>query len=147
MALNEIRTYEVCMAICRCKIFSFAQWLFDIVLMKRYEGWYTSSINVIYNCPQWRYNSVINIAMASQITSLTIVYSFIQAKIKESIKLHVTGLCDGNSPVTGALSAQMASNAGKMFPFDDVIMESLQSAAVSETSTVMCGPHKYIAIY
>ena len=37
-------------------------------------------------------------AMASQITSLTIVDStFIQAQIKQNIK---AGLCAGNSPVT-----------------------------------------------
>ena len=36
---------------------------------------------------------------------------FIQAQIKENIKLRVTGLCAGNSPVTGEFSAQMASNA------------------------------------
>ena len=45
----------------------------------------------------------------------------------------VTGLCAGNSPGTGELPAQMASNAEyvcpdkwpvtrNMFPFDDVIM-------------------------
>ena len=50
--------------------------------------------------------------MASQITSLTIVYStFFQAQIKEKSKLHGTGLCAGNSPVTGEFPAQMASNA------------------------------------
>ena len=36
---------------------------------------------------------------------------FIQAQIKENTKLRVTGLCAGNSPVTGEFSAQMASNA------------------------------------
>ena len=37
-------------------------------------------------------------------------------------KPRVTGLCVGNSPVTGEFPAQKASNA-KMFPFDDVIMK------------------------
>ena len=36
---------------------------------------------------------------------------FIQAQIKENIKLRLTGLCAGNLPVTGEFSAQMASNA------------------------------------
>ena len=40
--------------------------------------------------------------IASQITSLTIVYWS---------KLRVTGLCVGNSPGTGEFPAQMASNA------------------------------------
>ena len=44
-------------------------------------------------------------AMASQITSLAIVYS------TETSKLGVTGLCDGNSPVSGEFPAQRASNA------------------------------------
>ena len=45
-------------------------------------------------------------AMASQITSLTIVYStVIEAEIKENIK------APGNSPVTGEFPAQIASIA------------------------------------
>ena len=42
-------------------------------------------------------------------------------------KLRVTGLCVGNSPVTGEFPAQMASNA-EMLPFDDVINESYYSS-------------------
>ena len=37
----------------------------------------------------------------------------------ETSKLRVTGLCEGNSPVTGEFPAQMASNA-ENFPFDVV---------------------------
>ena len=48
-------------------------------------------------------------AMASQITSLTIVYS--RRRSKKPLKLRVTGLCEGNSPVTGEFPAQRASNA------------------------------------
>ena len=56
------------------------------------------------------YNDVIMSAMASQITSLTIVYStvYLGADKKES-KLRVTGVCVGNSPVRR-----------KMFPFDAI---------------------------
>ena len=52
-------------------------------------------------------------AMASQITSLTIVYATVQpgADKKQTSKLRVTGLCAGNSPVTGEFPAQMASDA------------------------------------
>ena len=50
--------------------------------------------------------------MASQITSLTIVYSTVYSGAdKKKSKLRVTGLCAGNSPVTGEFPAQMASNA------------------------------------
>ena len=64
--------------------------------------------------------------MASQITSLTIVYStFIQAQIKENIKVPRHWLCEGihrwpvNSPHKGPVM-------WKMFPFDDVIMTHQQ---------------------
>ena len=47
--------------------------------------------------------------MASQITSVSIVYLFDQAK--KISKLRDAGLCEGNSPVTCEFPAQMASNA------------------------------------
>ena len=54
------------------------------------------------------YSDVIMGAMASQITSLTnCLFRRISKKIS---KLRVTGLCVGNSPVTGEFLAQMASN-------------------------------------
>ena len=61
--------------------------------------------------------------IASQITSLTIVYSTVysgadQRKHQSSASLAFVW---GNSPGTGEFPAQMASNA-EMFPFDDVIM-------------------------
>ena len=53
------------------------------------------------------YNDVIMSAMA------LFTQPFIQAQIKENIKARVTGLCAGNSPVTGEFPAQRASNAEK----------------------------------
>ena len=51
-------------------------------------------------------------AMVSQITYLTIVYSTVYSRLrsKKTPKLRVTGLCEGNSPVTGEFPAQKASN-------------------------------------
>ena len=50
--------------------------------------------------------------LASQVTSLTIVYSTVHSGADQKTpKLRVTGLCAGNSPVTGEFPAQMASNA------------------------------------
>ena len=51
-------------------------------------------------------------AMASQITSLTIVYLTVYS-VTDQIEhqLCVTGLCEGNSPVTGEFPAKRASNA------------------------------------
>ena len=62
------------------------------------------------------YSDVIMSAMASQITSLTMVYStvYLGADQKTS-KLRATGLYEGNSPMTGEFPAQRASNAEKVF--------------------------------
>ena len=59
------------------------------------------------------YNDVIMSAMASQITSPTIVYSTVYSRrrSKKTSKLRVTALCEGNSPVTGELPEEMANNA------------------------------------
>ena len=62
--------------------------------------------------------------MVSQITGVLTVYSPVCSgadKKTKTSKLRVTGLCEGNSPVTGEFPTQKASNA-EMFPFDDVIM-------------------------
>ena len=52
-------------------------------------------------------------ARASQITNLTIVYSTVysRARSMETSKLRISGLCAGNSPVTGEFPAQRSSNA------------------------------------
>ena len=55
------------------------------------------------------YSDVIMDAMASQITSIIIVYS--GAYQRKKSKLRVTGFCAGNSPVIGEFPAQIASNA------------------------------------
>ena len=59
------------------------------------------------------YGDVMMGTMASQITSLTIVYSIVNqgADQRKHQKLRLTGLCAGSSPVTGEFPAQMASNA------------------------------------
>ena len=51
-------------------------------------------------------------AIASQITSLTIVFStvYVDTDKKKTSKLRVTGLCAGNSPEAGEFPAQMASD-------------------------------------
>ena len=60
----------------------------------------------------WHDSDVMMGTMASQITSLTIVYStFIRRRSKKTSKFHVTGLCEGNSLMTGEFPAQKASNA------------------------------------
>ena len=50
-------------------------------------------------------------AIASQITTLTIVYSIVHwGPDKKTPKLRVTGLCEGTSSVTDEFPAQMASD-------------------------------------
>ena len=50
-------------------------------------------------------------AMVSQILMIFLLNRLFKAQIKETSKLRVTGLCEGNSPVTGKFPAQRASNA------------------------------------
>ena len=58
------------------------------------------------------YCDVIMGAMASEITSLTIVYSNVHSSRSEKTsKLRVTDLCEGNSPMTSEFPTQRASNA------------------------------------
>ena len=55
------------------------------------------------------YNDVIMSAIASQITSVAIVYS--RRRSKRTSNLRVTALCAGNSLVTGKFPVQRVSNA------------------------------------
>ena len=58
-------------------------------------------------------NGVVMSALASQITSLTIVYLTVYSRrrSKKTSKLRVTGLCAGSSSLTGEFPAQRASYA------------------------------------
>ena len=62
-------------------------------------------------------NDAIMSTMASQITSLTIVYStvYLRRRLKKTSKLRVTGLCEGNSPAIGEFPAQRACNAENVY--------------------------------
>ena len=68
---------------------------------------------------QWRHNG--RDGVSNQQSRDCLLYRLFRRRSKKASKLRVTGLCAGNSPVTGEFPAQMASNA-EMFPFDDVIM-------------------------
>ena len=82
----------------------------------------------IFGTQSWyyfHYSDVIMSTMAPQINGVSIVCSTVGSgedkTIKQVSKLRVTGLCAGNSPVTGEFPAQRPLTR-KMFPFDDVIM-------------------------
>ena len=87
------------------------------------------------------YNDVMINAMASQITSLTIVYStaYSRRRSKKTSKLRVTGLCERNSPVTGEFPAQRA-----MFQFDDVIMYQQEWEIQSGFEKIGCLHNTYL---
>ena len=75
---------------------------------------------------------VIMTTMASQITSLTVVYStvYFRRRSKKTSKPRVTGLCAGNSP--GPVnSPHKGTVTRKMFPFDDVIMMAADAVALA----------------
>ena len=77
----------------------------------------TRTILPVPSRSRWRssshYNDVIMSTMASQISSLAIVYLTVNSRCisKKISKLRVTGLCEGNLPVTCEFPAQRASNA------------------------------------
>ena len=68
---------------------------------------------------QWRQNGLDGVSNHQTAMVYSSVYSgadqfiqpFIQAQVKETSTLHVTGLCGGSSPVTDEFPPQMASNA------------------------------------
>ena len=93
-------------------------------VLKRYGTILTKAAEIAFdvekstcNSSYIHYNDVIMSAMASQVTSLTIVYSTVYSsrRSKKTSKLRVTGLCAVNSPHKGPVTR-------KTFPFDDVIM-------------------------
>ena len=57
------------------------------------------------------YYDFITGGMASQITSLAVVYRLLRHRSKKTPQLRVTGLCEGNSPMAGEFPAQRSSNA------------------------------------
>ena len=70
-------------------------------------------------------SDVIMSAMASQITGVSVVCSIVcsNKKSKKTSKLSVTGLCEGNPPMTAGFLLQRASNAENVSIIsDDVIM-------------------------
>ena len=68
---------------------------------------------------QWRHNEPTGVSNHRRIECL--FNRLFRGRSKKTSKLRVTGLCEGNSPMTGEFPTQRASNA-EMFPFDDVIM-------------------------
>ena len=70
---------------------------------------------------QWRHNGSDGVSNHQRLDCLLNRLSRLRSK--KTLKLHVTGLCEGNSPVTGEFPHK-GPVTGKMFPFDDVIMST-----------------------
>ena len=68
---------------------------------------------------QWRHNEHAGVSKHQPYDCL--LNRLFTHRSKKTSKLRVTGLCVGNSPVTGEFPTQRASNA-ETCPFDDVIM-------------------------
>ena len=66
---------------------------------------------------QWRYNGRDGVSTHRRLDCF--LNHLFRRRSKKTSELRATGLCEGNSPVTGEFPAQRVSNA-KMFPFDDV---------------------------
>ena len=58
---------------------------------------------------QWRHNG--RDGVSNHQPHHCLLNRFFRCRSKKTSKLHVTGLCAGNSPVTGEFPAQVASNA------------------------------------
>ena len=94
---------------------------------------------------QWRHNERDGVSNHRRLDCLLIIHNrLFRRRSKKTSKLHVTGLCEGNSPVTGEFSAvtgefpvqkQVTRN---MFPFDDVIMKTGNIDVGDECSSIKC---------
>ena len=70
---------------------------------------------------QWRHNGCYGVSNYQSHDCL-LNYLF-RCRSKKTSKLRITGLCAGNSPVTGEFPAQRPVTR-KMFPFDDLMTSS-----------------------
>ena len=82
------------------------------------SGLYEEILQQIYSI-LYHYSDVIMSEMASQIDCL--LHRLFRRRSKKAWKLRVTGLCEGNSPLTNG-SPHKGQVTRKMLPFDDDIM-------------------------
>ena len=86
--------------------------MFNVILVYSFwYVWYDGQITLTgYRYPlQWRHNG--RDSVSSHQPHHCLLNRLFRRKSKKTSKDHVTGLCAGNSPVTGEFPAQMASNA------------------------------------
>ena len=78
--------------------------------------------NVQLPALQWRHNE--HDGVSNHQPHDCLLKRLFRCRSRKTSKIRLTGLCAGNSPMTGEFPAQMASNE-EMFPFDDVIMREM----------------------
>ena len=89
---------------------------------------------------QWRHNGHDGVSNPSCLDcSLNQLF---RCRSKKTSKLYVTGLCEGNPPVTGGFPSQRASN-WKMLPFDVIPDSKVRGANMGPTWVLSApdGPH------
>ena len=80
---------------------------------------HNKSLTLIFGISQWHHNECNGVSNHQCLHCL--LNHLFGCRPKKTIKLHVTGLCEGNSPVNFPHNGPVML---KMFPFDDVIMRS-----------------------
>ena len=91
---------------------------------------------------QWRHNERDGVSNHRRLGCL--LNRLFRRKSKKTSKLRVTGMCEGNSPVTGEFPAVTGEFPAQkpvtrnMFPFDDVIMKTGNIDVGDECSSMKC---------
>ena len=74
---------------------------------------------------QWRHNK--RDGVSNHLRPECLLNRLFRHRSKKTSKLRVTGLCEGNSPLTGEFPAHKGPVTWKMFPFDDVIIFTVRN--------------------
>ena len=108
----------------------------SVVVLEPAENWITRITSLgsdSHFTSQWRHNE--RDGVSNHQPQDCLLRRLFRRRSTKTSKLRVTGLCEGNSPVTGEFPAQRASNAENQF--DDVIITNDLSQA---TEICFCFP-------
>ena len=93
-------------AIWRLKMISLASWLNRILWIHPWSEWYRFLVPIPL---QWRHSEREGLSNHRRLECL--FNCLFRRRLKETSKLRVTGLCEGNPPVTGGFLSQRVGNA------------------------------------
>ena len=104
-----------------------SSWFWEYDLQQVSAGWVKGlALDPNQRWPlQWRHNEHDGASNHQPYDCL--LNRLFRRRSKKTSNLRATGLCDGNSPLTGEFPSQWASNT-EMFPFDDVIRTQFTDA-------------------